>query len=112
MEELKGMGYKVVMDDFGSGFSTLSSMRSFIKFLDLIKVDGSFVKNVSRDPYNRAILESLKFMADKLSIDLVAEHIESHEDLETIRGMGIRFGQGFYFGKADIRSYSLKSSPR
>ena len=104
MEELKNLGYKVVMDDFGSGFSTLSSMRSFIKFLDLLKVDGSFIRNLSKDPYNRAILESIKAMADRFSIDLVAEYIETYEDLETVRKMGIRFGQGFYFGKADIKA--------
>ena len=104
MEELKNLGYRVVIDDFGSGFSTLSSMRNFIKFLDLIKVDGSFIKNLKRDPYNRAILESIKAMADRFSIDIVAEYIETYEDLETVRKMGIRFGQGFYFGKADIKA--------
>ncbi len=104
MEELKNLGYKVVMDDFGSGFSTLSSMRNFIKFLDLIKVDGSFIRGIKRDPYNRAILESIKAMADRFSIDIVAEYIETYEDLETVRSMGIRFGQGFYFGKADIKA--------
>jgi diguanylate cyclase (GGDEF)-like protein len=98
-EILKTLGFRVVMDDFGSGSSSISYMRHFIKFIDLIKVDGMFVKNVSIDPYNRAILESIKTMAGRFSIDVVAEHIESEEDLITVRKMGIRFGQGYYFAR-------------
>lgn len=99
-EILKSMGYRVVMDDFGSGSSSISSMRHFIKFIDLIKVDGMFVKNVSQDPYNRAILESINTMAGKFSIDIVAEQIETLEDLEAVRRMGIKFGQGYYFAES------------
>ncbi|GEM_PF-2004311 len=98
-EILKGMGFRMVMDDFGSGSSSISYMRHFIKYIDLIKVDGMFVKNVSIDPYNRAILESIKTMAGRFSIDVVAEHIETEEDLEAVKRMGIRFGQGYYFSK-------------
>ncbi len=104
---MKSLGYKVVMDDFGSGFSSISYMRHFIKFLDIIKVDGSYVKNVSRDPYNRAILSSIKTMADKFSIDVVAEHIETERDLSVIKKMNIKFGQGYVF-----KNYILKSSPK
>ncbi len=97
-EILKELGFRIVMDDFGMGFSSISLMRHFIKFIDLIKVDGMFVRNVHRDPYNRAILQSIKIMADRFSIDLVAEHIENERDLETIRRMGIKFGQGYHLG--------------
>ena len=105
-EILKDLGFRIVMDDFGMGFSSISLMRHFIKFIDLIKVDGMFVRNIHRDPYNRAILQSIKTMADRFSIDLVAEHIENEKDLETVRRIGVRFGQGFYLDQ------SLKSSPR
>ncbi len=97
-EILKELGFRIVMDDFGMGFSSISVMRHFIKFIDLIKVDGMFVRNIHRDPYNRAILQSIKIMADRFSIDIVAEHIENERDLETIRRMGIKFGQGYYLG--------------
>jgi len=99
-EILKSMGYRVVMDDFGSGSSSISNMRHFIKFIDLIKVDGMFVRNVSRDPYNRAILESINRMAGRFSIDVVAEHIENEGDFNAVRKMGIKFGQGYYFATA------------
>ncbi len=108
LDLLKSRGFRIAMDDFGSGFSSISYMRHFIKFIDLLKIDGSLVRNVSRDPYNRAILESVKIMADRFSIDLVAEFIESESDLETVRRIGIRFGQGYYL----TEDYSLKSSPR
>ncbi len=104
IERLKNMGFRVVLDDFGSGFSSMSQLRHFVKLLDLIKVDGSFIRNIHRDPYNRAIVESMKTMADKFSIDLVAEFIEKEEELRTVRRVGIRFGQGFYFGKENIRA--------
>ncbi len=98
-EILKSMGYRVVMDDFGSGSSSISNMRHFIKFIDLIKVDGMFVRNVSQDPYNRAILESINRMAGRFSIDVVAEHIENEADFKAVRRMGIKFGQGYYFAR-------------
>lgn len=104
LEQVKGMRYKIVIDDFGSGFSTLSYMKHFIKFIDLIKIDGSFIRNVKRDPYNRAILESLKIMGEKFAIDLVAEHIENREDYKVIKRLGIRFGQGFFFKRRIIRA--------
>ncbi len=109
LDLLKDRGFKIAMDDFGSGFSTILQMRYFVKFIDLLKIDGILVRNVSRDPYNRVILESLKTMADRFSIDLVAEFIESEKDLETVKKIGIRFGQGYYL-KED--SYRLKFSPR
>lgn len=104
LEQIKSMRYRIVMDDFGSGFSTLSYMRHFIKFTDLIKVDGSFIRNVKRDPYNRAILESLKTMGERFAIDLVAEHIENKGDFEAVKKIGIRFGQGFFFKRSVIRA--------
>ncbi|WP_121011671.1 putative bifunctional diguanylate cyclase/phosphodiesterase [Hydrogenivirga caldilitoris] len=104
IENLKNMGFRVVLDDFGSGFSSIFQLRHFVKYLDLIKVDGSFVKNIHRDPYNRAIVESIKTLADRFSIDLVAEYIESEEELTEVKRIGIRFGQGYYFGKGDVRA--------
>ena len=101
-EILKDLGFRIVMDDFGMGFSSISVMRHFIKFIDLIKVDGMFVRNVHRDPYNRAILQSIKTMADRFSIEVVAEHVENKRDLETIRRMGIKFGQGYYLGRVAL----------
>ena len=104
IEELKNMNFRIVLDDFGSGFSSIFQLRYFVKYLNLIKIDGSFVKRIHRDPYNRAIVESVKIMADRFSIDLVAEFIESEEELNVVKGIGIRFGQGFFFGKEEIRS--------
>ncbi len=108
LDILKTIGFRIAMDDFGSGFSSISYMRHFVKFIDLLKIDGSLVRNVSRDPYNRAILESIKIMADRFSVDVVAEFIESESDLEAVKRIGIRFGQGYYLSD----DYSRKSSPR
>ena len=99
LDILRDMNYRVVMDDFGSGFSSIISMRSFVKYLDMIKVDGLLVKNVSKDPYNRAILEGIRAMASKFSMPIVAEYIENESDLKVVKSMEIRFGQGFYFRK-------------
>jgi len=104
IEELKNMNFKIVLDDFGSGFSSISQLRYFVKYLDLIKIDGSFIKRIHRDPYNRAIVESVKTMADRFSIDLVAEFIEEEEELKVVKSINIRFGQGFFFGKDEIKS--------
>jgi len=108
LDLLKSRGFRIAMDDFGSGFSSISYMRHFVKFIDFLKIDGSLVRNVSIDPYNRAILESIKTMADRFSVDVVAEFIESESDLETVKRIGIRFGQGYYLSG----DYSRKSSPR
>ncbi len=101
VERLKGMGFKVVIDDFGSGFSSIFQMRHLVKHIDLIKIDGTFIRNIHKDPYNRAIVESIKTMTDKFSINLVAEFIERVEELETVREIGLRFGQGYLFGEGE-----------
>ncbi|WP_457601018.1 putative bifunctional diguanylate cyclase/phosphodiesterase [Hydrogenivirga sp.] len=99
IERLRNMGFHVVLDDFGKGFSSMSQLRSLVKFLSFIKVDGTFVRNVHRDPYNRAILEGIKTMADRFSLDLIAEFIETEEEMIAVKSIGIRYGQGYYFGK-------------
>ncbi len=102
IRELKDMGFGIVIDDFGSGYSSISQMRRFVKYINLIKLDGSFVKNAHRDPYNRAILMGIKVLTEKLGIDLIAEFIEKEEDLRVVKELGVRFGQGFYFRNKTI----------
>ncbi len=100
--EIKSMGFRMVIDDFGSGYSSMFQMRHLVGFVDLIKVDGAFIRRIDRDKYNRAIVESIKTLAEDFSIELVAEFIETPEELETVRSIGIKFGQGYIFGKDNL----------
>ena len=104
VEKLNSMGFNVVIDDFGSGFSSIFQIRHLINYISLIKIDGAFIRDIHRDPYNRAIVESMRTIADRFSIELVAEFIETEEDLKMVKLLGLRFGQGVIFkarGEAD-----------
>lgn len=98
LEALKVMGIAVALDDFGTGFSSLSSLRQ-IPF-DRIKIDRSFVTNISSQPQNQKIVSGIMALANGLELDVTAEGIESLEDLTYLQEQYCSLGQGFYFEKA------------
>lgn len=91
-------GIKVALDDFGTGYSSLAHLKKLD--IDTLKIDRSFVRNITQDANNHAICEAIIVMAEKINIQVIAEGIETSEDYQTLKNMGCRNGQGYYFDKA------------
>ena len=92
---LKDIGVRLAIDDFGTGYSCLSYLRRFP--LDVLKIDRSFVADVATSEDAQAICGAILSIAHRLSLDVVAEGIESEQQLAFLTKQGCHFGQGFYF---------------
>ena len=94
---LKNQGVRLALDDFGTGFSSLSHLRSLP--FDIIKIDRSFVSNVSVKRENSAIIRAVTTLAGALSVPVCVEGIESEATFHAVVALGCAIGQGWYFGK-------------
>ena len=98
MNELKQSGLKLAMDDFGTGYSSLSYLKRFP--FDKLKIDISFVREVTTDPESAAIARSIIAMGHNLNLRVSAEGIETAGQLSYLRSQGCDEMQGFFFSKA------------
>jgi EAL domain-containing protein (putative c-di-GMP-specific phosphodiesterase class I) len=97
---LKQLGVKIAIDDFGTGYSSLAYLRQFP--VDVLKIDRSFVADMSRSPDAAALIHTLVELGRTLGLVTLAEGIESHEQLEGLRREHCDQGQGFlYSGPLD-----------
>ena len=95
---LRNAGASLALDDFGTGYSSLSYLHRFP--FDTLKVDRSIVHNVALGKTGPAILRSVVALGHELDMDIVAEGVESEEDVAFLRSVGCDCAQGFYFGEA------------
>jgi diguanylate cyclase (GGDEF)-like protein len=95
LHELRSLGVRIVMDDFGTGFSSLNYLRSFP--FDKIKIDRSFIKDLSSGDNSMAIVKAIIDLARALNIDVVAEGVETQDQLNRIVAEGCTEVQGNYF---------------
>jgi EAL domain-containing protein (putative c-di-GMP-specific phosphodiesterase class I) len=98
LAELRAIGVKLAMDDFGTGYASLGYLRKF-RF-DKIKIDRSFVQNVGNDPNAEAIVRAVVGLSDALGISTNAEGVESKEQAALLRAHGCREVQGFLYSEA------------
>jgi diguanylate cyclase (GGDEF)-like protein/PAS domain S-box-containing protein len=94
---LHGMGCEFALDDFGSGLSSFSTLRTLP--MDYLKIDGSFIKNLAGDSVNQAMVAAMIELSRSLNFRVVAEQVEDQLSLDTVTGMGIDFVQGFVIGR-------------
>jgi len=90
-------GVQISLDDFGTGYSAMSYLKKF--HIDYLKIDRSFVRDMSIDPGDRAIAEAIIVMAHKLGLKVVAEGVETVEQLELLIAAGCNYGQGYFFAQ-------------
>ena len=95
--QLKEEGYKLLMDDFGSGYSSLNILLETP--FDVIKLDKKFMENMMVSGKGRLILEQVVSMANKLELGLLAEGVETREQVELLRNIGCDQVQGYYYAK-------------
>jgi diguanylate cyclase (GGDEF)-like protein len=97
LESLKSLGVRLVLDDFGVGFSSLGYLKRLP--LSMIKLDRSFVENLAEGSHDAAIVRAVSEMADTIGIGVVAEGVETHEQVRMARTLGCGFAQGFHFSE-------------
>jgi diguanylate cyclase (GGDEF)-like protein/PAS domain S-box-containing protein len=95
IDALKWAGFRLVLDDFGTGYSALGYLKRLP--FDLIKIDRSFVAELHASDEDAAIVAAIVAVAQALDLDVVAEGIETPEQLEHLRSLGVAYGQGFHF---------------
>ena len=95
--ELRTIGVRLHMDDFGTGYSSLSLLRSCP--VDKLKIDRSFVRSLADNEADQAIVRAIMTMTHSLGKNVIAEGIETPEQLQYLRSLGCSYGQGHYFAK-------------
>ena len=97
IRELSKAGARIAIDDFGSGFSSLT----YFKYLciNTLKIDKEISADIHKNQYSRAILESLTHICDALNVDMVAEYVENTDQIDQLIRLGCKKFQGYYYAK-------------
>lgn len=94
---IKKLGVRIALDDFGTGYSSLNHIRQ-IPF-DVIKVDQTFVKDLTKDSYSQSFIKMVAELANAIGVNICVEGIETKEQFEILEGMNVSLIQGYYFDK-------------
>ena len=97
LNDLKQMGMSIACDDFGTGYSSLSYLKQFP--LDTLKIDRSFIEDVATDENDEAIVKAIMLLADTMQLKVVAEGVETIEQLQVLNRFNCELIQGFFFSK-------------
>ncbi|HEU0054763.1 MAG TPA: EAL domain-containing protein, partial [Longimicrobium sp.] len=98
LERLKGLGIQVHLDDFGTGYSNLSSLHRLP--IDALKVDRSFVSALGAQPGAAQMVRTVVTLARNLDLAVIAEGVETEEQMAELRRLGCEYAQGFHFSPA------------
>ncbi|WP_196781792.1 EAL domain-containing protein [Malaciobacter pacificus] len=94
---LKSKNIGLALDDFGTGMASFEYLKNMP--FDVVKIDGSFVKDMHVDPTDKAVIKYIQEIASLKNQETVAEYVETKEDVEELTKLGITYGQGYYLGK-------------
>ncbi|MGB3750461.1 MAG: EAL domain-containing protein [Arcobacteraceae bacterium] len=97
--KLKSKGVKIAIDDFGSGYSNFERILDFNP--DIVKIDGSLIKNIEYDSFSRDIVETIVLFAKKQNIETIAEYVENESIFNILNEIGVDYSQGYYFGRPE-----------
>ncbi len=97
LELLREHGFRIAMDDFGTGVSTLHRLREIP--LDTLKIDRAFINVAANDEKGMAIIENIVRMAKEINLEVVAEGIETEEQRDALKKLGCNVGQGYFYAK-------------
>jgi predicted signal transduction protein with EAL and GGDEF domain len=97
LQQIKALGIRLAIDDFGTGYSSLSYLHRFP--LDTLKIDRSFISDMSEEGEGMEIARTILPMANNLRLDVIAEGVETIEQVALLKKLHCKYGQGFYFSK-------------
>ncbi len=100
LDEVRALGVAIALDDFGAGYSSFRHVRDFRP--DWVKIDGGFVKGVADTPDNRLFVDTLVGIARNFDMATVAEFVETDDDAEVLRALGVDCLQGFRYGRPEV----------
>jgi Amt family ammonium transporter len=98
IDDLKALGCRFALDDFGSGLSSFAYLHNFA--VDYLKIDGAFVRDMVRDPVDAAMVEAIAKVARIMGIKTVAEFVEDQATVDALQALGVDYGQGHHFAAA------------
>lgn len=93
--QMRALGCKFALDDFGTGFCSFSYLRNLQ--VDYLKIDGSFVRGIDQPGLSEAVVRSITDIAHLLDMRAVGEQVETAQQLDLLRGIGVDYGQGYFF---------------
>lgn len=98
LHEIKKMGVRLAIDDFGTGYSSLSYLRRFP--VDVLKIDQSFVRGLGENTQDMQLISAIISLGKSLDLNIIAEGVETVEQLEFLKARHCEEGQGYLFSKA------------
>ncbi len=98
--QVKEMGVKIAIDDFGTGYSNFERLLDYQP--DILKIDGSLIKNIETSTLSRSVVKTVVAFAKEQNIKTVAEYVENETIFRIIKDLGIDYSQGYYFGKPEV----------
>jgi len=102
VDTLKELGCKVAIDDFGAGYTSFKNLKTLN--VDMVKIDGSFIRNLASEPDNQVFIKTLVEIAETFNLETVAEWVGDEETAQMMANAGISHQQGFYFGRPILAS--------
>lgn len=111
LDSLKQQGISIAIDDFGTGYSSLSYLNKFP--ISKLKIDRSFITEIENNSNNHAIVSAIIALSRKLGITVIAEGIETKEELAVLESLECQIGQGYYFSKPlEVKAFGEKYLPK
>lgn len=104
LKKIRETGVKVAIDDFGVGFTSFQYFRDLP--VDIVKIDGSYIRDISSNPANQILVKTITSLAKNFNIQIVAEFVDSLEDAKLLNSYGVDYFQGYFFGKPEIKNFS------
>ncbi len=101
LNQIRELGARIALDDFGTGYSSLNHIREIP--LDVIKVDQSFVSDLTEDSYSQSFIKMVAELAGAIGVSICIEGIETREQYKVLEGMKVRLVQGYYFDRPMTR---------
>jgi EAL domain-containing protein (putative c-di-GMP-specific phosphodiesterase class I) len=105
--QLKELGCKFALDDFGSGMSSFAYLKSLP--VDYLKIDGNFIKNIADNPIDIAMVEAITKIAHVMGIKTIAEYVENKTIMDKLNELGVDYAQGYYLGKPQPCNFTSPS---
>ena len=105
MQKIRTIGCKFALDDFGTGFASYNHLK--VLPVDIIKIDGCFIKNIENSPEDKIFVKSIAEIGGSLNMQVVAEYVENEAILEILSETGVQYAQGYHIGRpADLETFS------